>query len=56
MRQPNEITTDCAVCGDVVCERDLRIVETVAEADALDVAPGDLVCTECARDVLEREE
>lgn len=42
--------TDCPVCGDVGCERDLVEVETEEEAAALYLQPGDLVCRECAEE------
>ena len=45
----SECAEQCPVCGEVACERDLVYVdEDEAEADALDVSPGDVVCRECA--------
>lgn len=46
----HSLTTDCPVCGDVACERDLLYVETAAESRRFGVDVGDVVCTECAGD------
>lgn len=43
-----ETTAECAICGEIACERDLLYVETVEEADCLGCEVGETVCRECA--------
>lgn len=43
-----ETVSDCAICGEVACERDLLYVETPDEAVTLGVGVGAVVCRDCA--------
>ena len=45
-----ETVTDCLVCGEVACERDLLYIEDDDEAAEYDGAIGDVVCRSCANE------
>jgi hypothetical protein len=42
-----ETIAECAVCGEIACERDLLYLEA-DEADDYGLSEGDVLCRECA--------
>lgn len=43
-----EKVAQCAICGEVACERDLWTPEDEEEADLFDIDINDFACAECA--------
>ena len=43
-----ETTAECAICGEVACERDLAYAEADDADPAEGVLEGDIVCRDCA--------